>query len=247
MMLDTGFMANWPRVKRFLETIGLTHLDYMAFSHGHKDHVGNCEAIAEFLYGKGGSIRHLWWTGQEFGNIVPAFIENLREKGTQIDEAVRSGRRFEIDGVEVRILGPSEGDLKGENASFEGCNGQSMIMKLTYGGASCLMAGDLFYAQEYVVIERWGEKLRADIVKTNHHGNFTSNSKRWLDTVKGKIYYSCSIDNGNALLVEDLKERGAAQYTTGCQGTLLISASKEKEYEVMTQYDRGMQCIQRVN
>lgn len=247
MVLDTGFMTNRPLVMRFLEEIELTHLDYIAFSHGHKDHVGNCQAIADLLYDKGGSIGHLWWTGQEFGDIVPTFIENLRDKGAEIDTAVQTGREFVIDGVRVQILGPSKEDLRGDTVSFEGCNGQSMIMKLTYGGATCLMAGDLFNAQEYVVVDRWGKELQADIVKTNHHGNFTSNSPRWLDTVKGKIYYSCSIDNGNTALVQDMRERGVPHYATGCQGTLLISATEAGEYEVLTQYDRGMLCIQRVN
>ncbi len=247
MLLDTGYMSNWSRVQEFLEGIGLTHLDYMAFSHGHKDHVGNCRAIADLLYEKGGDIGHLWWTGQQFGDIVPAFVDYLQEKGAEIDQAVRIGREFVIDGVRVQILGPTEEELRGENSQFEGCNGQSMIMKLTHGQATCLMAGDLYAAQEYIVAERWGETLQADIVKTNHHGNFTSNSQRWLDAVAGKIYYSCSIDNGNTILVRDLEARKVAQYATGCQGTLMISASDQGEYEVKTQYARGMQCLQRVN
>ena len=247
MLLDTGYMSNWPRVKEFLAGIGLTYLDYMVFSHGHKDHVGNCRAIADLLYGQGGGIGHLWWTGQQFGDIVPDFVESLQGKETEIDQAVLFGREFVIDGVRIQILGPTEEDLQAENSYFEGCNGQSMIMKLTHGQATCLMAGDLYAAQEYVVADRWGETLKAHIVKTNHHGNFTSNSKRWLDAVDGQIYYSCSIDNGNTTLVQDLEARGVAQYATGCQGTLMISATAEGEYEVKTQYERGMQCLQRVN
>lgn len=248
MLIDTGFMSNWPKVREFLEGIGLTHLDYMAFSHGHKDHVGNCQAIADMLYGhEGGGIGHLWWTGQQFGDIVPAFVEYLQGKGAQIDQAVRIGREFVIDGVRIQILGPTEEELQVSGIGFEWCNSQSMIMKFTYGQATYLTAGDLYAAQEYVVVDRWGETLRSHIVNTNHHGNFTSNSKRWLDAVDGKIYFSCSNDNGNTILERDLEARGVAQYSTGCQGTLMISASPEGEYAVKTQYERGMKCLQRVN
>lgn len=248
MLIDTGYFKNLPKVTAFLLRTGLEKLDYMVFSHADGDHVSNAQAIADHLYGwPGGGIREFWWTGQTFGTVIPAFLKTLRERGVPMDLNVRAGRCFEIDGVRVEILGPTDEEMLKDCAQGEVRNSQSMMMKFTYGKASYLTCGDLYAAQEAEVVRRCGETLQADICKSNHHGCFTSNTKPWLDAVKAKIVFSCSNDNGSAALAEEMELRKTAYYTTGCQGTILISAAAEGTYRVMTQYDRGLHCSQRVN
>lgn len=248
MLIDTGYFKNFPKVMEFLEGTGLKELDYLTFSHADGDHVSNARAIAETLIERrGGTIRRFWWTGQNFGPYVPDAIEYLRGHGTELDLEVRAGRSFTIDGVQVEILGPTEEELASDPSDGEIRNSQSMMMKFTYGAASYLTCGDLYAAQEAAVVGRCGEALRVDISKTNHHGCFTSNTKEWLDAVGGKIIFSCSNDNGSTALAQDLKDRGVDYYSTGCQGTLVISADHEGTYEVLTQYSRGLRCSQRVN
>lgn len=248
MLIDTGYFANLPKVTEFLREIDLTRVDHMAFSHADGDHVSNAQAIADIIYSKEkGEIRHFWWTGQQFGAVVPGFVDFLRSKGTQIDLTVRAGRSFQIDGVRVDILGPTEEEMRWDPSDGEIRNSQSMIMKFTYGAATYLTCGDLYENQEAAVVSRCGRALRADISKTNHHGCFTSNSKPWLDAVGGKIAFSCSNDNGSTDLAREMESRNVDYYATGCHGTILVSASLAGEYHVSTQYDRGMRCSHRVN
>lgn len=243
MLIDTGYFTNLPKVVEFLDGIGLKQLDYLVFSHADGDHVGNARAIAERL----DTIRNFWWTGQCFGQVVPLLIEYLQERGTCVDLEVRAGRQFTIDGVQVDILGPTEEELTLDSADGETRNSQSMIMKFTWGETAYLTCGDLYAAQEQTVVRRWGGQLRCTISKTNHHGCFTSNTAQWLDAVGGKIIFSCSNDNGSTALAEDLARRGVDYYSTGCNGTLLISADHAGCCMVSTRYDWGLRCIQRVN
>ena len=248
MLIDTGYFKNLPKVMDFLEGCGIRSLDYLVFSHADGDHVSNARAITETIIERwNGSIRHFWWTGQNFSSYVPDAIAYLRAHGTELDLEVRAGRSFTIDGVQVEILGPTEEDMAQDPADGEVRNSQSMMMKFTYGAASYLTCGDLYAAQEKTVVHRLGSALNAAISKTNHHGCFTSNTKEWMDAVGGKIIFSCSNDNGSTALVQDLEDRGVDYYSTGCQGTLLISADREGTYEVLTQYGRGLRCSQRVN
>ena len=243
MLIDTGYFKNLPKVTEFLEGVGLKELDYLVFSHADGDHVGNARAIAERL----DTIRNFWWTGQRFGEVVPALIESLRRRGTHMDLSVRAGRHFTIDGAAVDILGPTEEELALDSTDGETRNSQSMMMKFTWGGTTYLTCGDLYAQQEETVVRRWGGQLCCTISKTNHHGCFTSNTKAWLDAVGGKIIFSCSNDNGSTALAEDLARRGVEYYSTGCHGTLLISADRAGHCEVATQYDWGLRCTQRVN
>lgn len=248
MLIDTGHAANLGRVMEFLRGIGLTHLDYMAFSHADADHVSNAQAIGDYLYSEqGGVIRNFWWTGQRFGEIVPAFIDFLRARDVQLDLRVLAGRRFWIQGVEVQILGPTEEELRLDPRDQDIRNSQSMMMRFAFGAASYLTCGDLYAAQEAAAVKRCGQALRADISKTNHHGCFTSNSSIWLDAVGGRLMFSSGNDNGSTLLARELHSRGVTYLSTGCQGTLLISASAEGAYETDTQYNGELRCIQRIN
>ena len=247
MLIDTGYFKNLPKVMEFLQNCGIRSLDYLAFSHADSDHVSNARAIIEHIAGGGGSIRHFWWTGQNFGPYVPDAIVSLRGLGAEVDIEVRAGRSFLIDGVSVEILGPTEDDMAGDSADGEVRNSQSMMIKFTHGRAAYLTCGDLYAAQEEKVVHRLGNTLKSTISKTNHHGCFTSNTKAWLDTVDSTIIFSCSNDNGSTALARDLEARGVAYYSTGCHGTLLISAGPDGSCEVRAQYQRGLRCSQRVN
>ena len=43
-------------------------------------------------------------------------------------------------------------------------------MKFTYGKSTFLTSGDLYRDKELELIARYGEALKADVMKANHHG-----------------------------------------------------------------------------
>ena len=86
----------------------------------------------------------------------------------------------------------------------------------------------------------------ADLMKTNHHGGYTSNENAWLDAVQPRAAFSCSNDNGCIRLIEELRRRGVDYVSTGCQGLLHFALSAEGEIEKTAQYDE-MINIMRVN
>lgn len=247
MLIDTGYLSNISKVKGFLEGIGLKQLDYFVFSHCDSDHVSNAQTIADLLLAQpGGRIGQCLSTGQIFGPYVPDFFAFLRERNIPLDMNVRAGRVFDIDGVVLEILGPTDEDMMMDSNDGACRNNQSMIMKFTYGKASYLTAGDLYEKQEAEVARRYGDKLKVDVWKSNHHGAYTSNTPVWLDALGGKIVFSLSNDNGETPLTLALQERGVQCLATGCQGLILISASEDGTYQLQTQYHDGLRMFQRV-
>ena len=248
LLLDTGYKDNWPRVRDFLRGAGLRRIDLLAFTHSDNDHVSNARAIADLiLQEQGGSIGRFWWTGQQYGSVVSEFAAYLKKRNIPMDLHVRDGYNEEIAGVYVEVLGPTEEDMLRDSSDGEIRNAQSMMLKLTYGAATYLTCGDLYADQEQRVIRRLGGRLRADVSKTNHHGAYTSNTEAWQEAVDSRVFLTCASDIGNTPLARQLRQRGAAYYSTGCQGTLLLAADRDGTWEIAPQFHRGLRCLQRVN
>ena len=248
LLLDTGYQANWPRVRDFLLSVGLRRVDTLAFTHGDEDHVSNALPIARLLLEEqGGSIGRFWWTGQPYGDIVPQLETYLAGQGVPMDTRIRAGRTEDVEGVCLEVLGPTEEDMQRDSQDGEIRNAQSMMLKLTFGKATYLTCGDLYAQQEETVIRRLGSRLRADVSKTNHHGGFTSNSPAWQQAVNSGIYLTCASDMGSTPMVGQILASGAAYYSTGCHGHLLLSASPEGIWQVQTQFHQGLRCLQRIN
>jgi competence protein ComEC len=62
-------------------------------------------------------------------------------------------------------------------------NSASVVVKLTYGNESFLFTGDLPQEQENELVQKYGAKLRANVLKFGHHGSKTSTSPEFLADV----------------------------------------------------------------
>ena len=246
MVIDAGRDDCHLRMESFLDAAGVSNLDYLVFSHSCPDHVGGGPQLIKHIWKRGGEVRRLWWTGQKHSDEIPQMFEMLREHGAETDDAVRAGRSFEIDGTKADILGPTEEELQDDANKGKIRNGQSMLLRITVGKGVFLTCGDLFEQHEKRAIKRCGSELHADLMKTNHHGGYTSNESDWLDAVQPRTAFSCSNDNGCIRLIEELRRRGVDYASTGCQGLLHFALSADGEIEKTTQYDE-MINIMRVN
>ena len=81
-------------------------------------------------------------------------------------------------------------------------------MKFVYGRSKYLTGGDLYIEMEEKLAEQYGDLLKADVMKSNHHGTYTSNGQKWLQTVQP-----------NAIITdaEDLLRMSRIEYEIQCQ------------------------------
>ena len=246
MLIDTGYCANWPAVRRFLDRVRLDHLDFMAFSHADPDHVTNARAIGEYLYRRGGSVGRFLWTGQKYGAVVDDFEAFLRERHVFMDCAVLAGRTFAVDGARILVLNPDAQEIR--ECANEGSvrNNQSMALKITYGKASFLTSGDLYESQEKKMVSVYGERLKASVMKVNHHGAYTSSCAAWLGAVQPEFAFTENNDNGDSGLSETLRKNAIRYASTGWQGTMLVSLYRDGSWKVQGEYPPGEHNLQRI-
>ncbi len=242
MLIDSGLADSEDHVLGMLRELELTHLDYFLLTHPHTDHAGNALAVGEYIYGAGGTVDHYLYSGYQFNKDTETKIWNFFQgKDTDIDRNVTAGKTLTIDGVTLEVFGPSQEEAASGSTDDEFVNNVSILLKLTYGGSTYLTGGDLYISQELKLIQRWGSQLQADVVKCNHHGLYTSNSREWLDTVQPKLLLTENDDVGSSVLAETAsREVGAAYYSAGIDGDVLIVMDNGGHYQVTSQYDSDL-------
>ena len=137
----------------YLETVVLTHPD--------PDHVTGMPAILA-----GFCIGGLWDNGQgEAEGAHPAYNEVISHCAAQ-SIPISRGRHIcgvrMVDGVRVELLHPCH-DARGYDPGLS-FNDNSLVMHLSYGRTSFLLAGDLGEEGERILMER-GAVPRSDVLK----------------------------------------------------------------------------------
>ena len=138
---------------------------------------------------------------------------------------------------EVRITAyyPTQEALDQCDNTDEGVNDVSILMKFQYGNSAYLTGGDLCIDKEELLAARYGTKLQADVMKSNHHGVYTSNGDVWLRTVTPGAIITDSEDIGNPLLVEYAAGNSIDYYSAGVHGLILVRMDRQS-YDVISQY-----------
>ena len=249
ILIDCGFTDVSEKLLSFLRDAGITHLDYLVFSHCHLDHTGGAPDVCRYIYEEcGGSIDHFWYSGAtpDKANVTPV-TEYLAARGV-IREDIRvdeSGPKEvpvyrTVDDVTITFLGPNQHDLavSSEDFNAETANDTSLVMRFAFGSSVYLTSGDLYEDKEKYLLDTYGpEVFRATIAKANHHGNHTSSRPEWVDAVNPLLTFSDTDGCGSYNIRQRFLERGIPYYSTGFDGLIHIVMDDDGHYEIKTQYD----------
>lgn len=191
MLIDGGRPEYLPIIAENLRRLGIEKLDYVMISHWHIDHHGVVSTangiLAQFPTAK------FIWSGIYNVNANKNTIHNLIRKYELEEIQVKNGDSFYIGEVRVDIYNPPEG-MAGEELGETKMNNASIAAKFTYGDFKALFCGDLYVDGEWRVIENVEDgALDADLIKANHHGRDSSNSKEWAEATTPRVVVSSTV------------------------------------------------------
>jgi competence protein ComEC len=155
----SGFDTGSAVVVPYLRRLGLKAIDILIISHGDNDHIGGARAVASAL---------------PPGRVLTSVPGKM---GWIEHQPCRRGEQWRWDGVRFEMLHPAPLVDKGRG------NNDSCVLRVSAGGESLLLTGDIEQAAEGELVARYGEQLHADILVAPHHGSKTSSSKLFIAKV----------------------------------------------------------------
>jgi competence protein ComEC len=166
--MRSGIDVGEDVVSPYLWSRGLKKIDVIALTHAHEDHLGGLSAIFEnFRVGE-------LWVGRDIHSAAyRELLAAARAHGVPIHH-LKQGDLFSEDGVSGCVLWPD--DLtEGPSAK----NDDSMVLRLTDGAESFLLAGDVERPSERRILAE-AQPVQANFLKVAHHGSKTSTTEPFL-------------------------------------------------------------------
>jgi beta-lactamase superfamily II metal-dependent hydrolase len=185
-MVDNGDMNECANVLTYLDTLGITSIDYHFASHYHADHIGCLGdmaaagiTVATACYDRGGSYD---------SNV---FRNDYRDICGDKRQTVSQGQVITLDAGAAHPVTITVVDLDGAGVSMSSSeeNGRSLVLLLTYGSFDEVLAGDLTGVDPYPLVESTVAPQVGDVevYKVNHHGSKYCSSDAWLNATTPEV------------------------------------------------------------
>lgn len=174
-MIDTGANESWGAVSAFLAEHGIDHLTGVIVTHTDSDHAGGVYALAS------SSIRiDAWYTAawcEKFKDSKNPVLLAAKTRGETVIR-LKAGDTLPLDRGRLTVLGPTEA------ADTE--NNNSVVLLAEGGGGSMLLAGDMEFPEEALLLNQ-GMVPRCTVLKVGNHGESDATSGELLNAVRPQL------------------------------------------------------------
>jgi len=152
-----------------LRARGETRIDRLVLSHRDADHTGGAAAVIAGL-----PVGELDSSLEDGHPLLDSGVPTVR---------CAAGQSWDWDGVHFQMLHPFADDYGRARKP----NAISCVLRVSAGGRSALLTGDIEREQEGALVERSRDALRSDLLLVAHHGSRTSSSADFLDAVQPQV------------------------------------------------------------
>lgn len=180
MLIDAGYKHNADEIIRYLKDHSVSRLEYVVLTHGDKDHVGGMADVLQTF--DVGTV--LISPKKEKSDLYENMVNVIQKKSINcVSPAV--GTTYSLGTATFQTLAPGPKALK------EGSdNDASIAIRFAYGNKSFLLMGDALSTTEKELMDST-LAIRADVLKTGHHGKSDATNKKFLKAVQPSYAVIC--------------------------------------------------------
>jgi len=198
-------------VSEVLWSRGIRHLDVVALTHAHSDHMGGLPAVLRNFHPD-----ELWVGNNPHVPAYNALLDEAASLHVRL-RSLRAGDAFPFGATRITVLAPFRGYQPGP----EPTNNDSMVMRMAYGATSVMLEGDAEAPTEDEMLAESG--LASTLLKVGHHGSNTSTRPAFLARVHPEwAVISCGLRNryGHPRIevLEALEAAGVRTFSTDING-----------------------------
>ena len=171
-------------VSEALWSRGIRHLDAVALSHAHSDHMGGLPAVLRNFH-----PAELWVGNNPHFAAYDALLDQAAGLHVRL-RSLRAGDALTLGATQVTVLAPFPNYQPGP----EPTNNDSLVFRVAYGATSVLLEGDAEAPIEQAMLAEPG--LASTLLKVGHHGSVTSTRPEFLARVDPQwAVISCGLHN----------------------------------------------------
>ena len=170
ILFDTGakysekFNIGTHIIVPFLQRKNIQQLDKIIISHGDNDHIGGLAGILSEI------------------EVKKVFSSVANESNYIHHTFCQRERSWEMDSIYYEFLHPDENEHQGLSKNDSSC-----VLMIKTPKHKILLTGDIESKSEHLLLEKYANKLKADVMLIPHHGSRTSSNKEFITHVDPDI------------------------------------------------------------
>ena len=158
MLIDCGEMGYGETyIAPALKALGVDHIDYAVNTHPDDDHIGGFFTLVDLI------PIDTYYTcfPEDYCDLQSRFLPLARSKGIRVEQ-ITPETDLSFGGISIWTY---------QNLAFpDSPNACSLVMHMTYGDSKVIFLADIPYDVHHSLASEKREALKADIIKTPHHG-----------------------------------------------------------------------------
>ena len=214
ILIDTGGKDNIKvsdNTIKFLKSVGKSKIDYLVFTHGDFDHMGDAINVIENF-----KVDKVIFNCGKFNNLEKELIKVLDRKNIKYYSCIE-----ELNNSKLHFLQTEEYDNENDNSN---------VIYTKLNGYKFMFMGDAGVDKEKDILDKYNIS-DIDVLKVGHHGSKTSSDKNFIDEIDPK-YSVISVGKNNRYGHPNKKVLnnldGSRIYRTDQDGSIMFKIKNNK-------------------